>query len=347
MAKSPYYDGTKLCKSKDLRGKTPEVFLCSGNRTSGKTTWFSKKMVDDFLNDGKKFALLYRFNYELDDISDKFFKDIKELFFQDYVLENKSSSKGIYHDLYLNEMHCGYAITLNGADQIKKMSHLFTDISQMYMDEFQSETNHYCNQEITKFISIHKSIARGRGKMVRYVPVYLASNCVSLLNPYYTALGIADRIRKETKFLRGHGYVLEQNLNIAAMKAQAESAFDIAFSKDKYISYGSQNVYLNDDYAFIQSVKGQGKYICSVKYNGTHFGIREYAQDGIIHINKKADMSCPFRISATLKDHQINHIMLKQNEFMIQNFRYYFNNGCWRFQDLESKEALMKLIAYY
>ena len=76
--KNNYYDGTKLLSMKDLNGKTPELFLCTTNRTGGKTTYFGRLVVNRFIKQGKKFALLYRYNYELDDVADKFFKDFME-----------------------------------------------------------------------------------------------------------------------------------------------------------------------------------------------------------------------------------------------------------------------------
>ena len=57
----------------------------------------------------------------------------------------------------------------------------------MIFDEFQSETNHYCTDEIRKFISVHTSVARGQGKQSRYVPVFMLSNPVSIINPYFAA----------------------------------------------------------------------------------------------------------------------------------------------------------------
>ena len=58
--KNNYYDGTKLLSMKDLNGKTPELFLCTTNRTGGKTTYFGRLVVNRFIKQGKKFALLYR-----------------------------------------------------------------------------------------------------------------------------------------------------------------------------------------------------------------------------------------------------------------------------------------------
>lgn len=65
---SKYYDGTKLLSMKDINGKTPEILLCTTNRTGGKTTYFGRLCLNRFLKYGEKFCLIYRFNYELDDI---------------------------------------------------------------------------------------------------------------------------------------------------------------------------------------------------------------------------------------------------------------------------------------
>ena len=93
----------------------------------------------------------------------------------------------------------------------------------MIFDEFQSETNHYCDNETKKFISIHTSIARGQGEQVRYVPVYMLSNPVSIINPYYVEMGISGRLKDDTKFLRGDGFVLEQGYIESASIEQKNS----------------------------------------------------------------------------------------------------------------------------
>ena len=36
-----FYDGTKLLNMKDLSGEKPEIYLCTGNRSAGKTTYFN------------------------------------------------------------------------------------------------------------------------------------------------------------------------------------------------------------------------------------------------------------------------------------------------------------------
>ena len=41
-----YYNGNKLLNLRDIDGNVPEIYLSVGNRSSGKTTYFNKLMVD-------------------------------------------------------------------------------------------------------------------------------------------------------------------------------------------------------------------------------------------------------------------------------------------------------------
>lgn len=344
--KSVYYDGTKLLSLKDINGNTPEVFLCTTNRSAGKTTFFNRMEVNRFLKQGKKFALLYRFNYELDDCADKFFGDIRSLFFPDKTMTSKRAADGIYHNLYLDDKNCGYAISMNSADMIKKYSHMFSDVDSILFDEFQSETNHYCDRELTKFFSIHTSIARGGGKQSRYVPVYMLSNFVTLLNPYFTQLGIASRLQQNTSFLRGNGWVLEAGFNEAAAKAQKESLFNQAFGNNTYFSYVTEKAYLNDSYSFIEKVEGEGRYCATLKYENEYYAIREYPEKGIIYCDDRVDMSYPRKIALTTEDHQVNYVMLKNNDLYFYALRKLFSKGCFRFKNLKCKDVLIRALSF-
>jgi len=341
-----YYDGTKLLSLSDLDGKQPEIIMVTTNRTGGKTTYFGRLCINKFKKGQGKFALLYRYNYELDDCADKFFKDLSTLFFPGSIMESKRKASGIFHELFLDGESCGYALSLNSADQLKKYSHLFSDVNRMIFDEFQSETNHYCNDEIKKFISIHTSVARGQGEQVRYVPVYMLSNPVSIINPYYVELGISNRLRADTKFLKGHGYILEQGFIDSASIAQKESGFNKAFAKNSYVAYSSECVYLNDNKAFIEKPNGIGRYLCTIKYNGTDFGVREFADSGFIYVDDRPDTTYKYKITVTTSDHEINYVMLKRNDMFLSNLRFYFEKGCFRFKDLRCKEAILKALSY-
>lgn len=341
-----YYDGTKLLSMLDINGNKPEIYMCTTNRTGGKTTYFGRLCINRFLDKGEKFGLLYRYNYELDDIAEKFYKDLGSLFFPNYTMTSKRRASGTFQELFLNDKSCGYGLSLNNADQIKKYSHLFSDVQRMVFDEFQSETNHYCEHETNKFVSVHTSIARGQGKQVRYVPVYMLSNPVSIINPYYVEMGISSRLKDDTKFLRGDGFVLEQGYIESASIEQKNSGFNRAFSKNNYTAYSSECVYLNDNKAFVEKPAGKSKYLCTLRYKGSDFALREYTESGLIYCDDKADSSFLTRISVTTDDHNINYVMLKRNDFFLLNLRYFFEHGCFRFKDMRCKEAVLSALSY-
>ena len=349
-----YYDGTKLLSLMDMNGKKPEIYICTTNRSAGKTTYFNRLVVRRFLKGQGKFCLVYRYSYELDDVAGKFFKDIQNLFFPEYSMRAEKRSRGVYQELFLvrNDIEddkgvsCGYAISLNSADMIKKLSHFFSDVTIMLMDEFQSETNNYCPNEITKYKSIHNSIARGEGEQSRYVPIIMLSNPVTLLNPYYVAWGISGRLQDNTKFLRGDGWVLEQGFVESASEALKSSAFNRAFIDDTYLQYASEGVYLNDNKAFVEKPEGIGKYVATLRFRGKDYGLRLYNEMGIVYCDDHPDQTYPEKYAITTSDFRVNYVMLNTNAMFFQTLRYYFNHGCFRFKGLQEKEAIITALGY-
>ena len=148
-----YYDGTKLLSMKDLDGNTPEIFMVTSNRTAGKTTYFNRLVFNRWLKNKSKFMLVDRFKDEMDGIAERYWKDINGLFFPEWEVFSKKQASGAYHELFARKLgeevaeSCGYAVALNSADKLKKLSHFFSDTDCMLFDEFQSETNHYCPNE--------------------------------------------------------------------------------------------------------------------------------------------------------------------------------------------------------
>ena len=341
-----YYDGTKLLSMLDINGKKPDIYISTSNRSAGKTTYFSRLFVNRFIKHGEKFGLLYRYNYEIADVADKFFKEIRTLFFNDYTMTSKPRAKGIYHELYLNGELCGYAISLNHAEQLKKYSHLFADITRIMFDEFVSENNKYCPGEIQKFLSLMISISRGGGKQVRRVPIFLIGNETTLLNPYFIAMDISGNLTAETKYLRGNGFVLEQGFYADVANAQKESGLLQAFQNSNYTKYVTENIYLLDNVVFIEKPTGKNNYLCTFVIDGKNYALREYPDSGIIYCDNSVDFSFPKKLTFSANEMDVNYIMLSQNDFFINLMKTYFKNGCFRFKNLECKKAVFKMLSF-
>lgn len=344
--KNKYYDGTKLLSLKDINGNTPEFIICCGNRTAGKTVYFNRLMANKWLKRHEQFALVYRFKYSAPSLADAFWGDIGTLFFPEHKFEGKVQEGGTYVELYLDDELCGYGLCLNSRSRIKELSHLFNSVEYMLLDEFQSEDNKYCSDEIRKFRSVHESVARGKGHQVRFVQTFLVGNCISLINPYFVAFGLSERIQKNTKFLKSNGLVLEQTLNESAREAQQNSAFNSAFIDNRYLDYSSQNVYLDDNMTFIEKMSGENRYLLTIVYKGEEYCIRSYEDRGVMYCGKNVDKTFSYRISITTDDMRPNYVMLKNNEQVISYLKYFFNQGCFRFKNLQCKEAIIHMLAY-
>lgn len=341
-----YYDGTKLLSMTDLNGNQPELYLTTGNRSIGKTTWFNRYAVKRFKEKHKKFCLIYRWNYELSDCADKFFKDIQRLFFPADEMTEKRRANGIFVELFLNEESCGYCVTLNNADSLKKFSHLLSDVEMMIFDEFQSENNRYCPNEINKLLSIHTSIARGQGQQVRRVPVYMLSNKVSLVNPYFLSLGISDRLKDDTKYLRGDGYVLEQTYMDNVTELQLNSGFNKAFKHENYVAYSAMNVYLNDSNSFIDKPAGACKYVATLKNGDKLYSIKYYYEAGLYYMDKTVDEDFKTKITFDAGSHDADFIMVGSTSSYVIMLRSMFERGLMRFKNQECKSAFFEMLKY-
>ena len=341
-----YYDGTKLLSMTDINGRQPEIYLSSGNRSIGKTTWFNRYCVKDFKKRSKKFCLVYRWNYELSDCSDKFFKDIQRLFFPNDEMTEKRRANNIFVELFLNGQSCGYCVTLNNADALKKFSHLLSDVDKMLFDEFQSENNHYCPNELNKLLSIHTSIARGGGEQVRRVPLYMLSNKVSIINPYFLSLGISDRIKDDTKYLKGDGFVLEQSYMDEVAVKQLDSGFNRAFKNEDYVAYSAQNVYLHDKQTFIEKPSGTSTYIATVRYDNSNYSIRFYSHEMVYYMDKSVDDDYKVRLSFDATSHEEKFIMVGMSNPYVTMFRSAFERGMMRFRNQECKHAFFEMLRY-
>lgn len=342
---SQFYDPNKLLCLKDLDGKKPEIFMCEGNRTAGKTFAFKWVCIRDWLRHGKKFMVLYRYSYELDGAADAFFKDIEQIKLPGHVMTSDWCIRNVALNLYLDKKHCGYAMCMSNPDVVKKKSATFVDVDKIFMDEYQSESGKYLPNELDRFQSIHTSVARGGGKHTRYVPVYMASNGVTIFNPYSVAFGFSSRLKADTKFIRGHGVVMERTFNQNAAAAIKESAFARAFAGTNYQEYATGDTYMLDDNNFINKWNGRKYAVATLKYHGEYYGIWTIKEKGIHIVSHKYDPGIKLVITGTLQDHSENTYFAHSGP-ILKNLVNMYNRGLMFFEDGACKNAFIDLIGY-
>ena len=337
-----YFEAHSVYEYKDINGEVPEILLVDGNRTGGKTTAFSRMLVNDFLEKEEKFFLVYRYKNDLANVAEAFFKDIKVLFFNDHELTCTSHANGTYFELFLDSKSCGYASSLTMSGKLKRYSHIFSDVSKMFFDEYQDENNMYLPDEVNKLMSLHTTIARGRGQAVRFVPLYMASNSISIFNPYYSALGITGKINSKTKVLKGEGFVLLRLIIKDVAEAQKSSAFNRAFMSSGYLDSSIDNCFLNDDTFNVVKQKNYGNVFFIFYCSGELFSV--FRSDGSLYCKKGGDKTVYPCFGAYLSDRNESVSFIRNTSYWTFA-RMLYQEGQIFFDSIETKHAFLTLIS--
>lgn len=336
----------RLMNGKDLDGEEPSIYMSCGTKTAGKTFSAKRFLLRHFLQNGEQFILLYRYVYEMADCEATFMNDLKQdPEFTGLEMDSVSEVRGLYRVLMLGDKECGFACYLNNADTLKKFSARFSGVKTVFFDEFISETDHYCKDEITKFQSFNNTIARGYGEQSRYVRYIMCSNLVTVFNPYFIAFGVTKRLSPNTRFLRGNGWVLEMVYNESAKQAMKKSAFNKAFAGSSFLSYAMDNKALNDSDSFIAKLPiKDGIYQLTLVHNGQYFGIWLINDRTILYCSRKYDKEYGKVCVLNVNDHGEGTIMLGFFAMLAYGWRKYYDAGQWRFENADCKNALLDFL---
>lgn len=346
MGEIKYYDGKKLLGTKDLKGMAPEIFISQTSRSYGKTTYYSHKLCEDFRTEGMPFGLLCRWKYELDGIEKRFEDVVRELYYPGSTFGSENVAGGSIKELYWDGKLCGYAFSIMGFEAVKKNSNMLSKVGQYLFDEFMPEDKKYCPRELMKFMSIHTSIARAPHQPVRYVPVYMLANMISMLNPYYMAMGVIGRFRPATKYLRGDGFVLESLTCKDVSELMQESAFNRAFSNEEYLSYltGESKLYENETID-IGKLTGEKHYRYTFVRGGRYFGMWVMRGSGLYYITDTAQQTCSMVFGVRREDYLKSTVKHPATikEFK-KNVKQSYELGLFRFQTAKCKEMLVEYL---
>lgn len=281
--------------------------------------------------------LLVRYQYKIKEYYKEFFKVVNKLFFKEDSMSEKFHK--VYSDLYFNGEHCGYCTCLTESDNIKDLSSLFSDVDTILYDEFQSEFSKYAPKEVERFISIHTSVARGEGEQSRFVRTILLSNIVSYVNPYFLTLGITERICSNTHFLKGNGFILEQNFNEHAARAQISSKFIQAFKGTKHFSYITSKEALLDSNTFVEKPAGKQSYLMTLVYKQNKYAVK-MIDSHIIYIDNRVDQTNPNIFALDVESHTENSRILRSTHPIIYYMKTNYDKGKVRFRNQRCKEMM-------
>ena len=350
-----FYDGTELLSKRDAEGQLPEIYIvCSRTRSAGKTWFFTKKLFEDFLEnpDENKFIVFCRNKLELGSVAEGMFKGMLDFYHPEYTISESIQMKGTFSNIFVTtgsgddtvRTHCGYVLPLASADTIKRISSLFVDACQGFFDEFMPESKTtFLSDEVQKFLSIVTSVARGGGETRRRLPIYFCSNCISVNNPYFIELGLNRRIKSDTKFVKGVGYVFQKIENNLIIDTHANAGINRAFKGNKAIDY-ADNSWMNDNYTCIEKPGdwGRAMYYCTIIDGKYTYGVNYYPNMDLYYVGCKFDKTAGLCFNIKYDDMTPNVPLIRGSLYM-KTLREAMEKGIVRFQTIHAKESFMDI----
>ena len=364
----------KLLSLRSNNKKLAFIIMFTCNRSTGKTTTLTGYTVHEFARrydpfeqpeNGKQFLYLVRrikdaknfhlqIQQSIQDLEEPQYQYLKHFEFQSINRNDVYSEiqcRPIVTDLEKGEKKpkwntCGFVAALANAGAIRNKSAVFHQVQTIWLDEFMEENNNYVANEVNNLVSIITSVARGGGKSSRDdVRVLLTGNMVSVLNPYYDHFEVIDRLKPETKILRGDNWILVQEFSEKIADELKNSGVTASFAETDYFKFSTTNAYLRDDTAFIDKSNEKYNYLATVIYNKQYFAIKRL-ESGFYYCDRHVDPSFPSVYALDVGDHNGNTRLFSNAVYLKTSLRQAFEIGKFRFQDIKCKGFIFKLLKY-
>lgn len=304
-------------------------------RGGGKTYGSLKYCISQFLkakDKGNVWQFLYvrRYKTELEKLTimrnGRLFKAV-EIEFEGHLLKAESNV------LYCDGDVMGYAQALNTASLLK--SDAFPNVNLIVFDEFIIDNTgayHYLKDEVTKFLDLYETVARGRD-----VPVFFLSNAVSITNPYFDFFHLNKPIGDIQRF--GKEILVENFISEELSNERKKSRFGSIINDTEYMDYAFDNKWLLDNEDFIERKNKRCDYFLTIRYKDNWLGIWIDRLQWLFYISNDVDLQYPLKYSATTDDHKPNIMLFKAGKKLpwLKQLMNAYENGCVRYESMKLK----------
>lgn len=309
-----------------------------GMRGGGKTYGSLKYAIEQYLKSRKKgekwqFMYVRRWKTELEKLTQsrggRIFKAVES----EFPTHNLKAESNV---LYCDKEIIGYAQSLSTASILK--SDAFPDVKLIIFDEFIIDnrgTYHYLKDEVTKFLDLYETIARGRDVIVLFL-----SNAVTVGNPYFDYFHLDKPINGDIQRFGKSKQILVQNFvskNLSKMKH--ESRFGQIIDNTEYSEYAYDNEWLLDNTDFIEKKTQRSKYYLTLRYKDSWIGIWfDYVQ-WLYYVSNDVDLQYTQVYSVTTDDHKPNVMLFNAGRKLpwLKNLQDAYNMGAVRYESIKLK----------
>lgn len=275
MNKDLYYNGGQALTY------NPLFLFIIGNRGCGKTYWFRKWAIRDFIKTGRQFIYLRRYKEEMKGQN-------KANFMSPLILNNEFPDHEITiknDEILVDGKTAGYFCSLSTAKVKKSVDYPLVD--KIGFDEFIIEKSNYTYipNEVVNLLEFYNTVDRDRDK----VRLVFMSNAISIANPYFLFFNIeVSATHRYWKFKDG-AIIVDYVNNEAFKEYKRNTRFGKLIKGTSYADYSIENKFLLDNPRAIGKKTGNCSHSFNIKYNNTIYGIWRSRDTLIDYISKDYD----------------------------------------------------------
>lgn len=332
---SIYYDGNRTLTHNCLFN------FIVGERGCGKTYWFKRWAIRDFLENDWQFAYVRRYKDELKESNKTFFDDIAAEF-----PEHRFNVKG--NKYYIDGKLAGHGMILSTAKKLKSVS--FPLINKMCYDEFLIEKSNlvYLQDEVGSFLNLYETVARPGSDHCDVICFFLA-NAISWTNPYFLYFDVQHPTKKDRNgknIWKSNEILVEVTDQQEFREKKKQTRYGSIIDGTRFGDYSIENKFLLDDDSFIEPRAKTSKYYFTFTYKNEKYGVWVDSELEKIWVNKKVDPSYMLNYAITLKDHNPNTLLLKTlgRNAPFRIFLEEYKRGNVYFEDINVKNITYEVI---
>jgi len=320
--------------------------LIIGERGVGKTYGFKTFAIKRFLNKGKQFAYIRRYDTDLEasigsSNDNKFFEQVKNEFPNSEFKVTKSKK---VRKLFIDNKICGYALPLSSADSLKSSS--YENVDFIIYDEFmlkEGSSQHYLKNEPELILDIIETI--GRLKNIR---VYCLGNAISSTCPLMAYFDLTLPYNTDIKLFKNGTIAVEYIKNEKYREVKKASRFGQLIDGTKYGKYAIDNEFITDSKAFIKKKDSNAKFYFILYVNGKTYGVWRDFKNQLMYISNDYDPNCPIKLALNEMDHNESTILAKvRSNFWFKQIINHYRLARLCFENQNVKNLIMQEMYRY
>lgn len=306
-----YYDGGQALSYNAL------FTFIIGNRGCGKTYWFRKWAIRDFIKNGNQFIYLRRYKEEMSESNKKNFLEplIKENEFPGHELKIKGN------EVFVDGKVAGYFVTLSTAKIKKSVDYPY--VTKIGFDEFIIEKSNYTYipNEVINLLEFYNTVDRDSDR----VKMIFMSNAISIANPYFLEFNInVSDTHRYWRFKEGE-MLVDYVDNEEFKKFKRSTRFGRMIAGTNYANYSIENKFMLDDDFGIDKKDGKCSCDINIKYAGTIYGIWRSREKLCFFISQDYSKTCLYNYCFKASDISDKfHLVNKSNpliKFLVKDYK--------------------------